>query len=117
MFPHVKVFDGGTKPPASTSDAKEHDSGAREAQQRIPEEWRSRFLHNQMETWSISEEFAMPVGKMKGFVMICKPVDAKCPRCWRYVVESKGEADHEGKTHEAHAELCGRCQDAVTHTT
>ena len=53
--------------------------------------------------WSFSEEFELPDGQ-KGTAYVYAPQDAKCARCWRFVVPEVSKSDDM---------LCQRCQDAV----
>lgn len=76
----------------------------------------SALDRNAMQQWSYIEEFTMPDGKTKGFVMVYAPVGTKCARCWQYKVDAE-EVDTQERgqdLHEHHAELCRRCQDVVS---
>ena len=69
--------------------------------------WRDR-VRRLSQQWSYSDEFTMPDGHSKGFVMVYPPRDAKCPRCWQYAVieqESPGP------------ELCKRCDGVISSLT
>lgn len=102
---HAQVFDAGADSSSNPSisedfrkwvdDSDLHDLGA----------WRARFRKT-TQTWSYVEEFTMPDGRSKGFVVVYPPVYAKCQRCWHYAAE--GKASHGG-----HEELCQRCQGVV----
>lgn len=111
---HVKVFDAGV----DFAGKPEHPKAVlrwEQAQDSIaPEDWQTRRARSQGESWTFVEEFAMPHGKGKGFVKVSSPVDDKCPRCWRYVVERNKDAELSDKPSDPHDELCTRCRSVVT---
>lgn len=55
---------------------------------------------------------------LKGMVLVMPPRSAKCPRCWRYVIEQQSQAlgesaqGSDGKD-EVTDEVCGRCAKAL----
>jgi isoleucyl-tRNA synthetase len=60
--------------------------------------------------WSFSNDIVASGGQRIGRVVVQSPADAKCARCWRYMVETPaGEA--EGA--DAALQLCKRCSDVV----
>ncbi|KAK2843932.1 hypothetical protein FQN49_005926 [Arthroderma sp. PD_2] len=56
--------------------------------------------------WNYSSELKLPDGQT-GKVWVYAPSQAKCPRCWRYAVDSAIESEDKGE------ELCHRCEDVV----
>ncbi|KAH8690083.1 putative isoleucyl-tRNA synthetase [Talaromyces proteolyticus] len=53
--------------------------------------------------WSYVADFELPSSQEKATVHVYAPLDAKCPRCWRYAVPEDAEEDA----------LCVRCHDVT----
>jgi isoleucyl-tRNA synthetase len=75
--------------------------------------WRDRVRYLSQK-WSYFDEFTMPDGQSKGFVLVYPPRDAKCQRCWQYAVIGEESPGTDPDSHEHHKELCKRCEDVVS---
>jgi isoleucyl-tRNA synthetase len=114
---YVKVFDAGVHYASRPENPEELYQWEQAADRTAPEDWHDRLRRSHKETWSYLEEFAMPDGKGKGFVKVYSPIDEKCPRCWRYVVEAKENTiDESVESQDPHDGLCERCLHVVTDT-
>jgi isoleucyl-tRNA synthetase len=110
----VRVFDLGVASASVPSTPEDYWKWAAE----------SKFFHSTAlrdrvreltQQWSYIEDFTMPDGRTKGFVVVYPPMHAKCPRCWQYAVvgKEKDTQDQGGDLHEHNGELCKRCLNAV----
>ena len=110
----VTVFNPPVVPTADLTNSEDLRKWAEEAHKLVSLDWQAR-LHQAalQEMWSYVENFTMPDGQSKGFVVVYPPVNAKCPRCWHYAVEAKDASESGEGSHPPHDDLCPRCRDAV----
>ena len=111
---HAKVFDLGVASASVPSTPEDYWKWAAKSTPFHSTALRDR-VRELTQQWSYVEDFTMPDGRTKGFVVVYPPMHAKCPRCWQYAVveKEKDTQDQGGDLHQHHGELCKRCLDAV----
>ena len=108
------VFDLGTDSCFLPKDSEDLWNKLTDARPLRDAAWRDRVRYLSQKC-SYFDEFTMPDGKSKGFVMVYPPRDAKCPRCWQYAVIERRKVMARIKVRTSTMrELCKRCEDVVS---